>query len=239
MSMVTNEAVEIVSGEIDAPIVMSCEHASERMPPGYAWPDADRWLAGTHWAFDLGAADLARELATSVRASLVLSRYTRLLVDPNRSEDSPSLIRTVAEGQAVQLNAHVTDTERMRRIETMHRPFHAALDHAVSLSSAPILFSIHTFTPLYEGQKRELEIGVLFDEEEALAVELNDFLAQENLHTALNEPYSGREGLIYSADRHAKKHGRRPLELEVRQDLATDPAFRVRLVPLLTRFFRR
>jgi len=222
----------------DGPVLITCEHASQRMPPGWAWPDEDRWLEGTHWAFDLGAREIALELAEAMRIGAVLSRWSRLLVDPNRPEDSPTLFRERAEGRAVHLNTtHLHDEERARRIEKLLRPYHAEVDDRVRGSGARTLFSVHSFTPEYEGQVRTLEVGVLYDLDEDLPRRLAQHLEDAGLRVALNEPYSGKEGLMYSVDRHARAHGRQSVEIEVRQDLAMDAAFRARLVDRLADFF--
>jgi predicted N-formylglutamate amidohydrolase len=234
----TDEAVEVIAGSPRAPIVISCEHASERLPERWSWPEADRRLIGTHWAYDLGAAEIARELAAALDAPAVLSRFTRLLVDPNRPLDSDTLFRGQADAEPIALNAAPLElADRRRRIDLYYLPYHHALDSAVAASRADILFAVHTFTPVYEGQPRTLQIGVLFDDEEALAQRLLHAIADDDWHVDLNEPWSGKQGLIYSADRHAKKHGRRPIEIEVRQDLAVDPLERARIVACLARFF--
>lgn len=225
-------------GAASAPVFITCEHASERFPEGVALPDEDAWLRGTHWAFDLGAEAIVRELAAELDAPAVLSAFSRLVCDPNRDEHEPTLFRDVAEGRVVRLNVDLPATERRRRIEAYHRPFHEAVHAALAQSQAEILLSIHTFTPVYEGNARAMEVGVLFDEEEALADEVAIVLRDAGFVVAMNEPYSGRDGLIYSAARHARAHRRRALELEVRQDLAVSPEARARLVPVLARFFR-
>lgn len=235
----TNEAVEVIEGAAGAPIVISCEHASERLPEPWSWPEEDRRLLGTHWASDLGAAELARELARELSAPAVLSRFTRLLIDPNRPLDADTLFRAQADGEPIRLNAAPLEvTDRRRRVDRYYLPYHAALDRVVAASRAEILFAVHTFTPVYEGQPRTLQMGVLFDEEELLAQRLLHAIADEGFHADLNEPWSGKEGLIYSARRHALGHGRRAIEIEVRQDLASDPAARARIVAFLARFFR-
>lgn len=232
------EAVEVLlpshgpthgGGASEAPVLLTCEHASKHLPEPWQWPVEDGWIRGTHWAYDPGADWLTRELAEELRAVAVLSRFSRLLADPNRAEDSPDLIRTRAEGREVELNRHVDTAERERRLERLHRPYHVAIDREVGRSRAPLLLAIHTFTPVYEGQRREVEVGVLFDEEEALAERFRRAIAAAGLVTRMNEPYSGRAGLMYSVDRHARAHGRRALELEVRQDLVGDEAVRRRL----------
>ncbi|MEM1415984.1 MAG: N-formylglutamate amidohydrolase [Myxococcota bacterium] len=215
-------------------VTLTCEHASERLPAPWVWPIADRSLQGTHWAHDLGAAALTRELAQALEAPAVLSRFTRLLADPNREEDHPDLFRRTAEGgRPVALNARISAAEKERRLERTYRPFHAAIDAMVAASEAPVLLSVHTFTPLYEGQPRALELGVLYDREDALGEAIDARLRAAGFASRRNEPYSGKEGLIFSADLHATAHERRALELEVRQDLAVQPAFRTRFVAAL------
>jgi predicted N-formylglutamate amidohydrolase len=232
------EAWEVHRAGTGAGVLVTCEHASERLPEPWRWSARDRRLVGTHWAYDLGAAELAREYADAIGAVAVLARFSRLLADPNRPEDSPTLFRATAEGEPVELNAEIVPAEREIRLDGYYRPFHEAVDREVAASGAPVLLAMHTFTPLYEGTPRALEVGVLFDEEEALAAELLDAFRAAGLLAAPNEPYSGRLGLIHVVDRHARTHGRRAIELEVRQDLAVDPAFRARFVALLAAHLR-
>src|SRR5690606_18998130 len=87
-----HDAVEWIAASGSQPaVVLTCEHASERLPSPYAWPTGDARLVGTHWAFDLGIAPFARALAAELGAPAVLSRFSRLLVDPNRPLDAPTL----------------------------------------------------------------------------------------------------------------------------------------------------
>ncbi|MGF1467119.1 MAG: N-formylglutamate amidohydrolase [Sandaracinaceae bacterium] len=228
----TGRAVQVCPGRrADPPVALLCEHASQRLlPDGRAWPAADRRLLGTHWAYDLGAADLTRDLAETLGAPAVYAGFSRLLVDPNRGLSSPTLFRLEAEGLPVMLNQDLTEAERQRRIDELWRAYHAAADHMIETSTAPTVLSMHTFTPVYEGIVRHEEVGVLFDRDEALAEAVAERLWQEGLKVGLNVPYSGRDGMMYSVDRHAASHRRQALELEVRQDLAVLPAFRRRLV---------
>jgi predicted N-formylglutamate amidohydrolase len=151
-----------------------------------------------------------------------------LLIDPNRPLGSPELIRNLAEGRPIELNASVDGRERRRRI-AYWEGYHHGAESASRDSDAPFLFAVHSFTPLYEGQRRKLAIGVLFDHEEAAGERLARALEPLG-EVRLNEPYSGRDGLIYSAQRHADASGKRPLEIEVRQDLALERDFRGELV---------
>lgn len=233
--MLEHEAFEVVRGDVHAPVLLTCEHASERLPVPWTWPEADRRLAHTHWAFDLGARDLALDLSRALDATLVMARFSRLLVDANRPEASPTLFRAEADGLPVALNAALDDAERERRLAGYYRPFHAAVDHELRRTTAPIVMAVHTYTDLYEGQRRTLEAGVLFDREEELALRMLAELRAEGLHAELNEPWSGKAGLIHVAGTHADHHGRRAIEIELRQDLAVRAEFRARVVPALVR----
>lgn len=233
-----HEAYEEMLGSADAPVVLSCEHASPRLPEPHSWHPEDRWLVGTHWSYDLGARALTLELSRALSASAVLSRFTRLLIDPNRDLTRPDLFRASAEGKPIHLNAALDAAERQRRIEHYYIPYHTALDQALARSHAPLLLSIHSFTPNYEGEVRDVQLGVLFNREETHARALYDHLARVFPDVRENEPWSGREGLIYSAESHATRFGRVALELEVRQDRIDDPAYRARLVPVVAEFVR-
>jgi predicted N-formylglutamate amidohydrolase len=225
------EAYDVEDGT--APVVLSCEHASAELPDGYAWAEADAWLVGTHWCSDIGAADLARELALALGCPAVLAGFSRLLCDPNRPLGSPTLFLGIAEGRSVHLNRQLDDWERVRRVDWFYRPYHDRLGEAVAARPGATVMAVHTFTPVYGGQRRDLEVGVLFDRDARLAAEVTRALAERGVDVRLNEPYSGRNGLMFSAQYHADRNGRAAFELEVRQDLAEDPAWRGWFVPLV------
>jgi predicted N-formylglutamate amidohydrolase len=231
---VSDDAVEEIEGDDHARVLLTCEHASNRLPEPWAWPPEDLRLVDTHWAIDLGVADVTRKLAKAIGAPAVLARFTRLLCDANREVGDPSMFRAVADGHPVALNADLTDVEKERRIARFHAPYHAAADRMLARYPNAVVLSMHSFTPIYEaGPPRPMEIGVLFDEEEAVSVAIAEALQRQGWVVALNEPYSGKDGLIYSATRHAHRHGRKALELEIRQDLAQDVARHERLVTSL------
>lgn len=229
----SDDSVELVVGRADADVALTCEHASDRFPPPYELEGDDRRLLGTHWAVDLGARELTLELAAALGAPAVLSRCSRLVIDVNRDLGSTTLFRDVADDLPIAFNRNLSDDVRRDRIDRFHAPYHAAIDAMLARCGAPLVFAVHSFTDRYEGEPRAMEIGVLFDREQALADELIHALRIAGFVTAANEPWSGKAGLIYSADRHASAHGRHALEIEVRQDLCADRAFRARLVPVL------
>lgn len=224
------EAYEILGGRLDSKLFLTAEHAEQRIPKGFSFAPEDEHLLGTHWAYDIGVADTMRELSKELDSLGVLARFSRLLIDPNRAEHEDELFRAEAEGGPVMTNVRLDDAERARRLEQLYRPYHQAIDGLLERSSAPIVFSVHSFTPVYEGRPRAMELGVLFNHETELAERLRHHLAAAGFIVAMNEPYSGALGLIYSAESHAERHGKRALELEIRQDLAVDRRVRARII---------
>ena len=187
-----DDACVVVAPQPGAPrVAMGCEHASQALPAGWSWSAGDRWVVETHWAWDIGAETLAREVAKATGVGLVAARFSRLLIDPNRAEDSPTLIRTHCEGRELALNRAVDAAERARRL-AYYRGYHDAL--AEHCEGADLVFAVHSFTPSYEGEDRPYTIGVLFDDSEAEARALAAELVTETTaaDVRLNEPYSGK-----------------------------------------------
>ncbi len=232
-----SEAAEEIEGDLDGRLVFTCEHASNALPDPWMWPEADRWLVDTHWASDIGAGAFTRRVARLMNAPAVLSRFSRLLIDPNRSLNSDTLFRQNADGHQVQLNQSLLEAERQQRIERFYQPYHAAVSAMVARSRGDTVFSIHSFTDNYEGDARVLELGVLFDDDEEAAYWLIRHLERAGFHVLANEPWSGKGGLAYSPVRHAKEFGWCALEIEARQDLIVQEPFAARLAEALADFF--
>jgi predicted N-formylglutamate amidohydrolase len=209
------------------PFVFTCEHATHRLPEWEASPD-DLPLVEDHWGWDVGAADLTRSLVRETQSCAVLSRFSRLVCDPNRAPGEPSFVVSEIDGQVLSFNRQVDAAERERRRARYFAPYHQAIDRTLRVRlavGAPVrLCSIHSFTPLYLGRARPMEVGVLFDAHDEHAWRLEGALAAQGFETVLNAPYSGRDGLIYAAQRHGRAWDLVYLELEVRQDLIDTPA---------------
>lgn len=219
---------EIVGNPTHAgPFVFTCEHAT-RLLPEWELDPRDRHLVEDHWGWDVGAADLTRELVARTDSCGVLSRFSRLVCDPNRDPCEKSFVVEAVDGELLALNRSVDEHERERRRRRYFDPFHDAVDRVIRQRVArpgpAQLCAIHSFTPQFLGRKRPMEVGVLFDIHDEPAWLLESALAKQGFESALNAPYSGQDGLIYAANRHGAAHGLVYLELEVRQDLIDTPA---------------
>jgi predicted N-formylglutamate amidohydrolase len=217
------EPYEIVAGQGHSRLVLICDHASNRVPEEYDGLGLGTQEFERHIAYDIGAAALTRGLAQRTGATAVLSCFSRLLIDPNRGMDDPTLIMRLSDGAVVPGNRAVDEAERARRIARFHQPYHAAIAAAVASVRAeghvPFLVSIHSFTPVWRGWPRPWHVGVLWDRDEQVArAMIRGFLAQGDLVVGDNEPYHGAlEGDTLNT--HGTKAGLPHALIEVRQDL--------------------
>jgi len=202
------------------PFVFICEHAANWIPYPIRDPEAD--LLETHWGWDIGAAALTEYLVRATDSVGVLATYSRLVCDNNRDPSEATWVLGEIEGRALSFNSDLSQADRNTRL-ALHRDYHMTVDRTIAQKRAsqlnPILVSIHSFTPHFKGQDREMQIGVLYDCREAWAVHLAREIKRQGFLTALNQPYSGFDHLIYSVNRHGNQHQIPYFELEVRQDL--------------------
>ena len=196
---------------------------------------------GRHIAYDVGAAGVTRHLAAQLNAPAVLSTYSRLVIDPNRGEDDPTLMMRLYDGSIIPGNRHATVAERHRRLALYHRPYHETLAQTITDTPKAAIVAIHSFTSQLKGRApRPWEISVLFSDHDdrlsrALIAELSE---EENLCVGVNEPYHGHlpEDALH---RHGLRTGRLHTLVEIRNDLIETPAqqlaWATRLAPLLER----
>ncbi len=217
------ETFTVLPGRADAGLILLGDHAGNAFPPGYNTLGLEPAQLARHIAYDIGAAEITRQLALALGLPAVLTRYSRLLIDLNRGEDDPTLIMRLSDGAIVPGNRHLEAAERQRRIDIYYRPYHAAvdrvLDDCLSTGVSPAILSIHSFTESWRGRPRPWHAGVLWDKDPRLARPLLDALnAEPDLLVGDNQPYSGHlEG--DTVWRHGFRRGLAHAVVEVRQDL--------------------
>jgi predicted N-formylglutamate amidohydrolase len=206
------------------PTLFICDHAGRRVPRALGDLGVDATAFERHIAWDIGAADAARHLARTFGAPLILATYSRLVLDPNRYLDDPSLIPEISDGTPVPANAGLSAEDRAARIAALHAPYHAMIEDAVRRlcrnGAVPAVISVHTCTPVFKGFARPWHIGVLWNRDGRIAEPLIKALgARDDLVVGDNQPYSGRDGQGYSVKQHAERQGYPAVALEIRQDL--------------------
>jgi len=207
-------------------IVITCEHASNALPDEYSWTENDRtYFANDHWGYDPGSLDVALHLAKELKCVLVYSLYSRLLIDVNRSLAADTLFRTEGDAQVVDLNRDLTYEEEQKRIMKYHHSYYNAL-REVSMKIDPLyIFSVHSFTGLYEGEPRSLEVGLLVSYSDELGNKVCEGFQKRNHNVAVNEPYDGKQGLNALDTLLFAKYPvrRQAVQFEFRNDLLLDP----------------
>ncbi len=234
---------EIYGSTEPGPLILTCEHASKRIPAPLRTTATDRKWLDTHWGWDIGARTVCREMIRQTGGVGVFARFSRLLADANRAPSHQHLVRCAVEGEVLSFNRDLTIEEVDRRLDRYHAPFHAAIDRTVGARMRQpgdvMLLAVHSFTPQLGDDVRTMDVGVLFDPFEPVARRFRDEIAAEGFKVALNEPYSGRNGLMYAAMRHGQAHGALYLELEINQKLIGNAADARKMGSALTRAFRR
>ena len=204
-------------------LLLTCEHASHEIPARYQNLGLDPQQQLDHIGWDIGAGLLTQELARLLDAVAVLSKVSRLVVDCNRQTTDHDLIPEESHGVPIPGNQGLSGDERNYRLDAFYQPYHDTIDRALGDCRSAFLLSIHSFTPSLNGASRDFDAGVLFDDFEDLANQLARQLATAGLLVRMNEPYSGLEGLIFSARNHGRKHAIPYLEIEVNNRLLREP----------------
>ncbi|HET6783445.1 MAG TPA: N-formylglutamate amidohydrolase [Pseudoxanthomonas sp.] len=213
----------------DSPFVLIADHAGQRIPArlgdlGLAQAELDR-----HIGWDIGIAGLAERLSEKLDAFAILQTYSRLVIDCNRPLEAPGSIVAVSDGTAVPGNEGLDDDARTARALEIFAPYHARitqeLDRRSEASPAPVLVSLHSFTPVFAGFVRPWHTGVLYHRDARLAHALRDALrAEAGLVVGDNEPYAVSDTSDFAVPVHGEQRGLLHVELEIRQDLIAGAA---------------
>lgn len=216
---------EIVNPSGPAPVLIACDHAQNRVPRALADLGLNERQLGLHIAYDIGAKEVALRLSGMFDAPLIMSGYSRLVVDMNRHLDDDSLIVEESDNIIVPGNRRLSQADREQRLDTFFHPYHAAYGKMVERLRArhesPFLISVHSFTPVFGGFRRPWDYGVLWDgsHERIARALLKGFSGMEGLVIGDNEPYCANEPRGYAQVVHAEQRGLEMAMLEIRQDL--------------------
>lgn len=219
-------------------LVLTCEHASRRLPVAVPRSPAMTRLMASHWSWDIGGWELTCRLARALGASAIGGAWSRLWIDLNRRVDDPTLVRREAGQVALPWNAELSVADLEKRIVRFHAPYHEEIDRLIMRRLVrgvrPLVLAIHTFTPRLHGRHRDYDVGVLYTAYRELAHRLGREIRAAGLAVRYNQPYSGLRGLMYAAERHGRHHDLPCLELEANQANLIDPDGIDRIADALT-----
>lgn len=225
-------------------VVLVCEHASNAFPGPWGDLGLSEAARNAHVSWDPGALGLARGLASRLDAVLVHAPVSRLVHDCNRPPDSPAASPARSEVFDIPGNAGLTPADRALRTASVYTPFHAGLAAVLALRLAlglrPAVVTVHSFTPVWHGEPRAVEFGVIHDADDHLArAILSAAWAMTDLRAELNAPYSAADGVTHTLRLHATPYGLPNAMLEIRNDLIAETAAQEtmadRLAPVILR----
>ncbi len=223
------DPVELVAGRDDCAFLITCDHAGRLFPASCNELGLNAAQTREHIAWDPGAEGVARELAGLLGAPLLLQKYSRLLIDCNRPPQAESSIPEISETTTIPGNLQLDDGQRQARREAIFTPYHHAiarqLDRRTEQNLRTLLVSVHSFTPVFKGEKRKLDIGILFNRDPRLGLLLLDMLAGEaDIYSAANEPYAVSEQTDYTIPVHCERRGIPHVMLEIKNTLIASQA---------------
>ncbi|MBC8282828.1 MAG: N-formylglutamate amidohydrolase [Nitrospinae bacterium] len=214
-------AVEIINAEGSSNTVLLCDHASNLVPRRLNNLGLKPKQLAEHIAWDPGAAVVARGLSSCLDAPLVLSSYSRLVIDCNRSPLNTKSIAEQSAGVSIPGNQGLSQEQRASRRRELFEPYHLAISKLLDDRSQlnTLLLSIHSFTPVLDGLRRPWPIGVCYGHDRRLAMLMLKALAGSvDGEVGDNQPYAIEDTIDYTIPLHGEGRGLPSVMIEIRQD---------------------
>jgi predicted N-formylglutamate amidohydrolase len=220
-------------------LAIVCEHASSFIPAEFNGLGLSADVQKSHIAWDPGAFAVAHHIATEMDAPLLVSGVSRLVYDCNRPPEAAGAMPLKSEDFAVPGNQGLSDSEKQNRTDAYYRPFEQALS-ALMQTGIKALVTIHSFTPIYFGAPRAVELGILHDSDTRLAdAMLAHAPVETHLLTQRNVPYGPSDGVTHTLKIHGVDNGVANVMLEIRNDLLTNPEACHEVAQMLVRILRK
>jgi predicted N-formylglutamate amidohydrolase len=205
-----------------ARFLIVCEHASNRIPADLNNLGLSDEVVQSHVAWDPGALGVAQALLRALPSVLVEGAVSRLVYDCNRPPEALSAIPEQSEIYAIAGNAGLSQADRDLRADHVYRPFARAITQQIEAhrETLELMVTVHSFTPVFNGRERAVEIGILHGEDQSFA---QDMMAHQPAGAAydirLNEPYDASDGVAHTLDVQGARHGLLNVMIEIRNDL--------------------
>ncbi len=210
-------------------LFLIADHAGRAIPRRLGklgLPDSE---LNRHIGWDIGIAGVTEQLSEALDAAAVLQTYSRLVIDCNRDPAVASAMPEISELTRIPGNVGLTDADRAARVDAIFRPYHARiaalLDARGAAGRRTVLVAMHSFTPVFKGESRAMQVGVLYNRDARFASILLALLrAEGDLMVGDNAPYAITDTSDYGVPVHGERRGLPHVEIEIRQDLIEDAA---------------
>lgn len=218
-------------------VVLVCEHASSCIPPEYEHLGLSEDQRQSHVVWDPGAMPVAMRLSETLDAALIAATVSRLIYDCNRPPNSSDAMPARSEVIDIPGNAGLSQADRDRRTSTYYEPFRSALAERIAQTENPVIVTVHSFTPVYHGRARDVEIGVLHDSDSRLADAMLEIAGRHSkADVRRNQPYGPEHGVTHTLREHALPGGHPNVMLEIRNDLIRTEAEQHEMADMLARW---
>lgn len=218
----------VLNAVSEVPILLVCDHASCRFPESLGDMGLDPFARRCHLAIDIGAGALTECVSDSLGVTAVLAQYSRLVIDCNRELLDPGAFLEFGDGIVVPGNRNLHQSDKDDRAEAIYWPYHNAIKQQIkrlkSIGPPPAFISMHSFTPVLNGESRPWQVGILWDADSRLSDILIEEFRAAGYETGDNQPYSGKAPQDFTIDYHAQPIRIPHVGIEVRQDLIADVA---------------
>jgi len=206
-------------------LLIIAEHAGNLIPFEFGNLGLNDDDSRRHISYDIGVFGICRILSKTIKDHIIMSRYSRLLVDLNRGINSPDCIRHLSDGTIIPRNKNLEEKDKKLRIKQFYHPFHKRLFDIILTKKIEIIVSIHSFTPklFEENVPRPWHCGILYGCSENLGKHCIEFLKQKyKLMVGDNEPYGVNNNDDYIISKFGDKQSIPAIIIEIRQDLISD-----------------
>ena len=175
--------------------IVTCEHGGNRVPARYTklFAPYERDV-NSHRGYDPGALEIARAVSSALGAPFLYSTTTRLLVELNRSANHHGLFSKVTR--------KLNDDEREWLIQNYYMPYQNRVEKAIGDlyggNRRVLHLSVHSFAPVLKGERRNADIGLLYDPRRAMEKKFcrrwREVLREEwpQYKVRMNYPYQGK-----------------------------------------------
>jgi predicted N-formylglutamate amidohydrolase len=225
--------VRVLRADGSSDLLLTADHAGQMIPRRLGTLGLPQTELDRHIGWDIGIAGVTERLSECLDATAVFQTYSRLVIDCNRSPEVESSIPVISEATEIPGNRGISDAERLARQQEIFAPYHAriraVLDARQAAKRRTVVVAMHSFTPVFKGESRAMQVGVLYNRDKRLAHILLDLLrAEGDIVIGDNAPYSVSDLTDYTVPIHAEQRGLPHVEIEIRQDLITDAAGQAR-----------
>jgi predicted N-formylglutamate amidohydrolase len=210
-------------------LFFTADHAGRAIPRSLGSLGLPESELARHIGWDIGIAGVTQSLSEALDATAVLQTYSRLVIDCNRDPSVPSSIPEISEQTEVPGNRKLSPEQRAARRQAIFDPYHerirSLLDARQAGGRRTVYIAMHSFTPVFKGESRAMQVGVLYNRDARLAHVMLELLrAEGDLVVGDNAPYAVSDVTDYGVPIHAEKRGLPHVEIEIRQDLIAEEA---------------